>query len=127
MENESAEATRAELKRRDAELITIAPGRSTVPGCRTLELCHKDFPMPLGIIWISFPGRETAYINNSFVDERFRRCGIRSMLHWKPFDYWPNLKRIISGGGTEQGKAWMTAIGYKQTVDRWEFRKKRIK
>lgn len=123
--DELCKGIRDELKRQDAELITIAPGRSIVPGCRTLELCHKDLPMPIGIIWISFPGRETAYVNNSYVDERFRRCGIRTMLHWKLFDYWPNLKRVISGGGTESGQAWMRAIGYTRTADRWEFRKKK--
>lgn len=112
---------RAELKNGH---YTMDLGYSTVPGTRVIELRHRDMPMPLGCVWFRQLSDEVIEILHSNTIEWGRRCGVRTALHNRLFEYWPGLKSIVTGNGTESGAAWMRATGYKETAKGWEFRRK---
>lgn len=94
-------------------------GHCTIPGTKTIEVRHSDIPFPLGIVWFAFCKNNTEVeIQNSFVFEKVRRCGIRRMLNDVIFRY-PSVKRIVTGGATESGEAFMRATGYRKNKDGW--------
>lgn len=113
---------RKELKVRDG--VTYQFGQSTNPGSHTLEIFHRDMPMPLCVVWFNFFGLKGIQILNSFTFEHARRCGLRTYAHEMLIASYPE-RYILSGAGTESGSAWMKAVGYKQTAAGWEFRPRR--
>lgn len=109
---------RVKLRAKDG--VTLAYGESSIPGCHTIEVRHQDFPMPLAVVWFSFFGLNGIQIYNSFVFEKVRRCGLRTMIHEEMLRSYPK-HYVISGAGTTSGQAWMKATGYRKTKAGWEF------
>jgi hypothetical protein len=95
-------------------------GHAVAPAVHTIEFYHRDCPQPLGIVWFWFSGADRLEILNSFVFELVRHCGIRTFLHDRLREHYPE-RDIISQRGTESGEAWMTAAGYKRGRPGWIF------
>lgn len=123
--DDQTKGTRKEIKARDG--VTYGFGRTGIPGTFTIEAYHRDFPMPIGTVWYQFSGRHILDSLNSFVDERFRRCGVRTYLHEKLLYTYPTVTRFQSGGGTKFGIAWMKAMKFKQTDHGWIYERPKAK
>lgn len=119
----TTEQIRDELKRRGRPL-GFCYGQSGIPGVFTIEATHELMLVPIGVVWYTMVGLQGIQIENSFIDERFRRCGVRTYLHEKLLASYPDRTWVISGGGTKSGQAWMRAAGYKKTKMGWEFKRK---
>lgn len=104
--------------------LCIASGESGNAGVHTIEAYHTDFIGPIAVVWYMFSGRDRLEILNSYVDERLRRCGLRTHLHEAFIKFYPE-RVIVSNTGTKTGLAWMKATGYKlvQNGAGWEYRK----
>lgn len=113
---------REKLKKREG--VTFLWGMSPIPGTFTANVFHEDMPMPLCVVYYNFFGNEGIQINNSFTFEYVRRSGLRTLIHEKMLEAYPD-RWILSGAGTESGTAWMKATGYKKTSLGWEFRRKK--
>jgi len=118
------QSLRKQIKAR-RDLVTMF-GRAAIPGTQTIELFHYDLPMPLCVVWYQFSGLDCIQIDNSFVFEHVRRCGLRTMAHEQLLRAYPD-HWFLSGAGTKSGAAWMRAVGYRQTSSGWEFRRKPVK
>lgn len=95
-----------------------------VPGTCTIEATLLDMPMPLATVWYSFVGRGEIQVMNSFVDERYRRCGLRTLLHERMLACYPAVDRIVTGGATQSGRAWLKSAGFKKCRTGYEFRRR---
>lgn len=100
----------------------LLSGEAAASGIHTLEVYHKDFVGPIAVVWFIFSGLDRIEILNSNVDERLRRCGLRTMIHKCMLRFYPT-RIIVSSTGSKLGIAWMKAAGYKQAASGWEYRK----
>jgi len=111
---------RHELKSR-SNLLAYGFGQSAICGTFTAEAHHKEMPMPLAIVWFSFTGSVCIQILHSYVNERYRRCGLRTYLHERILAAYPDVNLLMSQHGTAAGEAWMLATGYTKGPLGWEF------
>lgn len=111
------------------ERLTFGVGRSVTPGCFTIEVTHHSFCGPLGIVWYRFTKNSTCLdVLNSYVDSRYRRLGIRTLLNKKLFEFYPTIQKISTDGGSQEGgTAFLKASGYIQLSYKqgWELRRKK--
>lgn len=115
-----------ERYRKDAkarERLEFRFGRAASPGVFTAEVYHEELPGPLAVVWFNYCGQDTIHILNSMVFEYVRRCGLRTFIHEKLLAICRDVDRIVSGGGTESGAAWMKSVGYVKSKAGWEFRR----
>ena len=107
---------------RNREGLTYGFGRSALPGIYTIEVMHTDWGTPIGCVWYRQIGaNKIIEITQSFIREDCRRCGLRTYLHEKLQEAYPEVTKIITGGGTKEGRKWMLATGYRKTEDGWTF------
>ena len=112
---------RGEIKTK-SRCLSIQMGEAGNAGIHTIEAYHCDFVGPVAVVWFLFSARDRIEILNSYVDERLRRCGLRTYIHEAFLRYYPN-RVIVSHSGSKYGLAWMKATGYKLTESGWEYRK----
>jgi len=101
------------------QTVIVQLGRSALPGNFTLEAYHNDFPMPLAVMWFNFCGLKLIQINNIYTFEPMRRCGLMTLLQETMLRWYPD-RNLITGAGTDSGRAWMVANGWKKTDSGWE-------
>jgi hypothetical protein len=118
----SWDSIKQEIVAKSDKLIALY-GHAAAPGVRTLEAYHIEMPQPLGIVWFSHCGLKTIEILSSYTESHVQRCGIRTFIHKSMLSGYPTVDRIISGSGTESGKAWMIKQGYTETPDGWVYQR----
>ena len=113
-------ATREMVKTR---LQLSAGWEESCPGTLVFRATIPSLAYPVGQVWITQPDDQTIVIQNSFVIEWVRRCGIRTRIHeWMTTAY-PKVQRIITGGSTREGQAWMRKNGFKKAGRDWEWKR----
>ena len=101
------------------QTITFHFGRAAIPGSMTLETYHNDFPMPLAIMWYTLSGLNQIQINNLYTFEPLRRCGLMAATQKFLLRCFPT-RSLVTCCGTELGKPWMFATGWKKTAAGYE-------
>lgn len=114
---------RIRLEIRNEHGLSVLSGKCGAAGIFTTEVYHTAFLGPICVVWFNFCANDRIQVLNSYVDERLRRCGLRTMVHKQMLEWYPN-RTIVSSHGTKSGQAWMKAVGYKQTEAGWEFKRK---
>ncbi len=113
----------AELKT-DRSRLFYGWGESAVPGVKTIEAVHPSCGCPLATVWFRWISAAQIDILYSFVRPGIRRCGIRTYLHERLLQTWPDA-RITTNSGTLDGIAWMTKVGFKyHPPGEWVFERK---
>lgn len=97
------------------------------PGTVAVVATIPSMPLPMGIVWIRFPGNHTIETLGSFVDSRVRRCGVRTAIHRFMLSTWPEVRKVITTSGTDYGLPWMKATGFRfrETTGDWEYVRRR--
>lgn len=113
----------AELKT-DRSRLFYGWGQSAVPGVKMIEAVHPDCGCPIGTVWFRWISESQIDILYSLVRPGVRRCGIRTYLHERLLETWPNA-RITTNSGTMDGIQWMTKVGFKfNPPGEWVFERK---
>lgn len=111
--------------------VLIVGVASGVPGIWTAVAAVDGLSQPIGRVDYGFFGfgtkRPTLNIVNSWVHQDLRRCGLRTLIHQRMLEWYPEVVLIRSDRGTADGAAWMKAVGYREAAGGWEFRPKRRK
>lgn len=101
-------------------------GKSNTPMVRYIECICWRYPMPVGIVWYRMLYRGTVLETlSSFVIEPMRRKGIRTLMH-NELKNIEGVEKMITEIGTADGRAWMTATGWLQVGNHWEFNNAKI-
>jgi hypothetical protein len=90
-------------------------GRDTgIAGVHTIAALVPTAPMPLGVVHFRFCARKDEIETiDSYVKAPLQRRGVRTFINKELFRWWPDVTRIVTQQGTEDGWAWMMARGYK--------------
>lgn len=94
---------------------------SGVPGTYLLCGVHSNYPAPISFISVRWSLKSSEIeVLSSFVNECYRRIGVRSKAQDFIFSSFDTCQKIVTQSGTCEGKKWMRAKGYKQLKSHWE-------
>lgn len=84
-------------------------------GLRCMETTIEDphFDFSLGYLWFRLESRNVIKISNSYVQEMVRRAGLRTWMHRKMLEDFPETRMIVTARATEFSLPWLNKMGFK--------------
>jgi hypothetical protein len=108
---------RADAKQR----LILVEQETPFPMFRTLQGWVHDYPAPIGVVWYSLQVQNCISIDNIYVLDQIRKCGVATALQKGLEERYPGFD-FVTGHSTADGQAWLTKVGYVKTDFGWEKR-----
>jgi len=95
------------------ESLTFSWGwETTNPGTAVIKATIPSYRVPVGLLWLSSVDDRTLFIENCYVLECLRRCGVMTRMHAYMLEIYPQIQRVQTGQSFLDGREWLRANGY---------------
>jgi GNAT superfamily N-acetyltransferase len=117
-----AEGWAKERERLKAGQYHVGWCKTSCAGLLQMELQDVDGTRIYAWCWFRHETGNVIAIHNSYVHEPVRRCGLRTALHKKLLEWYPDTRLIVTGRATELSLPYLKKMGFVFNVqmDRWE-------